>query len=158
RGCAPGWKKWGCAMRDERVAEVMKEAMADKRPREGWEQGVLETAIGRLRPSWNWKWALVPVVPFLFVVGLGYYMYSQHQAERSQQDAIIAQKAREAELAKAEAEKQAREFAAIKKELDELQNQLNKATTDAERKRLQERMNSLMGSAARRGHAHGMSG
>jgi len=89
--------------------------------------------------------AIVTVVGILFAIvcGLGYYMYNQHQTEKAQQDAIIAQKAKEAEIAKAEADKQARELAALQKELGELQNQLNKATTDAERKAIQARMNEV---------------
>src|SRR5262249_55631407 len=131
RGCASGWKKWGCAMRDERVAELMKQAMADKRPREGWEQRVLATASPSRSPPVPWKWVLLlPAASFVVVTFLGYYMYSQHQTEKAQQEAIIAQKQREAESAKHEAERQQLELASMMDELNKLQDQLRKATTD----------------------------
>src|SRR5262249_40974663 len=44
--------------------------------------------------------AIVTVVGILFAIvcGLGYYMYNQHQQEKAQQEAIIAQKQKEAEV------------------------------------------------------------
>lgn len=123
-------------MRDERVAELMKEAMADKRPREGWEQRVLATAIAP-GGSWSWKWMLVPAVALLLVVGLGSYLYSRHQTEKAQQAAVI--------------ERQQKELAALKKELEDLRAQLAQSTTEADRRLVQERMNAVK---AAHSHAH----
>src|SRR5262245_52785769 len=103
-------------MRDERVAELMQEAVRDKRPREHWEQGVLADApVPRLlKPGVPWKWVLLgAAVSFVVFAGLGYYMYS-HFDPSAHFEAVIAQKVREGELAKAEAERQQQEFAALK--------------------------------------------
>jgi hypothetical protein len=136
-------------MRDERVAELMKEAMADKRPREGWEQRVLATANAP-RGSWSWKRVLVPAVALLLVVGLGSYLYSRHRTERVQQAAVMAQKAHAAQFAEHEADQQQKELVALKKELEDLKVQLAQSTTEADRRVIRDRMK-----AVKAAHSHG---
>ena len=134
-------------MRDERVAELMKRAMADKRPREGWEQRVLTTATPPAG-SRSWKWMVVPAAALLLVVGLGSYLYSRHQTEKAQQAAALAQQ-RAAESAKHEADRQQKEIAALKKEIEDLQAQLAQSTTEADRRLIRDRMK-----AVKAAHSH----
>jgi hypothetical protein len=127
-------------MRDERVAELMKQSVAGKEPREGWEQGVLAAAI-RPRLHSPFRWALVAVAaPFVLFCGIGYYMWSHHESEKA---ALIAQR-QSAERARAFAEHRAKELqqqiAAIEREQSDLEARLVLAKTEAQRAAIQRQM------------------
>src|SRR5215471_21608459 len=107
--------------RDHRVrieeAGLRVKAEADARLRE--QQMHLEMQLKAKHPPIK---AIVTIVGALFLVvcALGYYMYSQHEAEKRAQDAIIARQQEDARKLQAQLEEQQREALAIKRDLGQL--------------------------------------
>ena len=124
-------------MRDERVAELMKQSVAGKAPREHWEQRVLSVAISHRRPPYWLVWFLVPPI---VVCGFGFFMFSAHEQEK----AVLFQQRQAAERAQALAERQAKELqkqiASIESEQSQLEEQLRRAKTEAQRAEIQRQM------------------
>ncbi|HJZ83571.1 MAG TPA: hypothetical protein VKN99_00170 [Polyangia bacterium] len=122
-----------------RVQEAERRAKveADARLRE--QQMHLEMQIKAKHPPIK---AIVGVVGALFLVvcGLGYYMYTQHQEEQKKAQLQLQQKEEEAHKLQLALAEQQREAASLKKEFDDLQDQLKKATTQGERDAIQKRM------------------
>ena len=137
-------------MRDERVAELMKQSVAGKEPREGWDQRVLAVAAQQRPRRWWLVLAFAPVP----LIGLVFYVNHQRLEERAQQQNIIEQQTRARLLAEQQAKELQKQLAGIEQEISDLESQHSQAKTEAERKRIEQRMRSVLGSAGRRGQAH----
>ena len=86
--------------------------------------------------------AIVTVVGMLFlvVVGLGYYMYSQHEAEKAQLTAQRDQEAKARQVAEDNARQMQKQIASIEAEQNQLEAQLKEAKTEAQRAEIQRKM------------------
>ena len=124
---------------NHKIQEVERRAKveADARIRE--QQMHLEMQMKHKAPPVK---AIVTVVGILFLVvcGLGYYMWSSHEAEK----AVLVKQRQEAEIAQRAAEQQAKELqkqiASIEAEQSQLEAQLKEAKTDAQRAEIQRKM------------------